>query len=162
MMGNKNINRRIKQIIFRMWLLTTSNPYKVADLWRKRGVPIGKDTCIYRDVIISGEGSEDISIGNNCVLTGCALIGHDASTNRYLNIKYGDPSPSLPIVIEDDCFIGYRSIILMGVTVGRGSIVGAGTVVTSDVPPNSIVAGNPAKIICSVDDLVKKRRKLFS
>lgn len=52
-------------------------------------------------------------------------------------------------VIGSNCFIGGRSIVLPGVTVGDGSIVAAGSVVTKDVPPNSIVAGNPAKVIRS-------------
>ena len=53
------------------------------------------------------------------------------------------------VKIENDCWIAANSIILAGVTVGRGSIVAAGSVVTKDVPPFSIVGGNPAKIIKS-------------
>ena len=51
------------------------------------------------------------------------------------------------IVIEDDVFIGMNCLILKGVTIGRGSVVGAGSVVTDDVPPDAIVAGNPARIL---------------
>lgn len=51
------------------------------------------------------------------------------------------------IVIEDDVFIGMNSLILKGVTIGKGSVVGAGSVVTKDVPPGVIIAGNPARII---------------
>jgi maltose O-acetyltransferase len=50
-------------------------------------------------------------------------------------------------VIGDDVWIGTRAILLPGVTVGRGAIVGAGAVVTADVPPRAIVGGNPARII---------------
>jgi acetyltransferase-like isoleucine patch superfamily enzyme len=53
------------------------------------------------------------------------------------------------IVIEDDCWLASGSIILAGVTIGRGSIIAAGAVVTKDVPPYSIVAGNPARVIRS-------------
>jgi acetyltransferase-like isoleucine patch superfamily enzyme len=53
------------------------------------------------------------------------------------------------VTIEDDCWIASNSIILAGVTVGKGSVIGAGSVVTKDVPAFSIVAGNPAKIIKS-------------
>ena len=53
----------------------------------------------------------------------------------------------LDITIEDDVWIGSRAIILKGVTIGRGSIVGAGAVVTKSTPPYSIVAGNPAKMV---------------
>jgi acetyltransferase-like isoleucine patch superfamily enzyme len=52
-----------------------------------------------------------------------------------------------PIIIEDDVWIGCMSIILKGVTIGRGAIIGAGSVVTKDVPPYTIVAGNPARVI---------------
>lgn len=147
---------RIRDRWLRLMLIFTSDPYKVADLWRKRGLEIGEGTCIYRDVILGG-GEEPIRIGKNCVLTGCVILTHDASTNKLLGLRYGEPSVTQPVIIEDDCFIGYHSIILMGVRIGEGSIVGAGTVVTRDVPSNSVVAGNPAKIICSVDELVQKR-----
>ena len=50
-------------------------------------------------------------------------------------------------MIEDNVFIGARSIIMKGVHIGNGSVVGAGSVVTKDVPANVIVAGNPAKIV---------------
>jgi acetyltransferase-like isoleucine patch superfamily enzyme len=53
----------------------------------------------------------------------------------------------LEVVIEDDCDIGIGSIILPGVRIGRGSVVGAGSVVTKDVPPCSVVAGNPAVLL---------------
>jgi len=151
----------LKNYFFRLRLLLTSNPLSVTKLWRDLGYKIGENTLIYHDVVLSGNGKEPIEIGNNCVLTGCTLIAHDASTNKFLGLKYGEKSPSLPIIIEDDCFIGYQSIILMGVTIGKGSIVGAGAVVSKDVPPNSVVSGNPAKVICSVDHLVEKRRNLF-
>lgn len=52
-----------------------------------------------------------------------------------------------PIIIEDDVWIGFNCIILKGVTIGRGAIIGAGTLITKNVPPFAIVIGNPAKII---------------
>jgi acetyltransferase-like isoleucine patch superfamily enzyme len=55
--------------------------------------------------------------------------------------------PNSPLVIHDSVWIGVSSIILKGVTIGKGAIIGAGSVVTKDVPPWTIVAGNPASII---------------
>lgn len=57
---------------------------------------------------------------------------------------------SAPIIIEDDVWLASRVIILKGVRIGKGSIVGAGSVVTKSIPPNSFVAGNPAKVIRSL------------
>ena len=53
------------------------------------------------------------------------------------------------IIIEDHVWIGFNSIILKGVVVGNGAIIAAGSVVTKDVPPRTMVGGNPAKIICN-------------
>lgn len=55
-----------------------------------------------------------------------------------------------PVRVEDDAWIGCLSVILKGVTVGKAAVVGAGSVVTSDVPPNTIVSGNPAKIVRTI------------
>jgi len=63
-----------------------------------------------------------------------------------------------PIIVEDDVWIGARSLILSGVTIGKGAIIAAGSVVTKNVPPYSIVGGNPAKIIRFrfEDDIIKE------
>lgn len=75
---------------------------------------------------------------NSYIAFGATLLTHDRTRGVYLET-----------VIEENCFIGARSIIMPGVTVGHNSIVAAGAVVTRDVPPASIVAGNPAQIIRS-------------
>lgn len=143
---------------YQLRIITTSDPYLVAGFWRRRGFQIGEGTCIYRNVILD-VGNGKIIIGKNCVLTGCMVLTHDASTNRQLGIKYGMPSIRKNVVIEDECFIGVGAIILMGVTVGRESIIGAGAVVTKDVPPGCIVAGNPARVVGTTQSLVAKRAK---
>ncbi|MGR3465597.1 acyltransferase [Limimaricola sp.] len=66
------------------------------------------------------------------------ILTHDFTRGLYLHTRIGA-----------DCFIGGRSLILPGVEIGDGSIVGAGSVVTRSVPPRSIVAGNPARILRS-------------
>ena len=78
-----------------------------------------------------------IHIGDGtCVLYGAMILSHDAC-RRIKTDTY----------IGKNCVIGVRSIILPGVTIGDSSIVGAGAVVTKDVPAHSVVAGNPAKVI---------------
>lgn len=84
-----------------------------------------------------------IHIGKNAHIAREAVIrdydGHFIETTNYRTSK--------PIDIGDNVWIGYRAMILKGVTIGEGAIVAANSVVTKDVPPHSIVAGNPAKII---------------
>lgn len=151
------MNKLISKFL-RLYISLSSNPINVTRIWKKLGVNIGEGTYIYRNVVLSTGENERITIGKNCVLTGCTILAHDASTNRLLGLQYGEPSISKPVIIEDECFIGYGAIILMGVTIGKGSIVGAGAIVTQNVPPNSVVAGNPAKIIMSTFELVERRR----
>ena len=55
--------------------------------------------------------------------------------------------PAAPIVIGDDVFVGMEALVLKGVTIGDGAVVGAGAVVTQDVPPRTVVAGNPAQAV---------------
>ena len=64
----------------------------------------------------------------------------------YHSLSMNTPK-SKPIIIQDDVWIGRRAIILKGVTIGEGAVVAAGSIVTKDVPPHTLVAGNPAKII---------------
>ena len=64
-------------------------------------------------------------------------------------IKYQGVQENIPVVIEDGVWIGSRVIILAGIKIGYGSIIGAGAVVTKDVEPYTIVAGNPAVVIAT-------------
>ncbi len=89
------------------------------------GVALGKDVSIGPDVVI---------------YTGTHSIG-PGSQRRLPDVVAKE------VRIEDGCWIGLAAMILPGVTVGRGSVVAAGAVVTQDVPPNSYVEGNPARVI---------------
>lgn len=84
-----------------------------------------------------------IKIGNN------VAIAHDVTImdSDAHAIDYEGHQMSQPITIGDNVWIGSRAMILKGVNVGEGSIVAAGAIVTKDVPPNTIVAGSPAKVI---------------
>ena len=142
-------------VLFGMKLRKIPNPIINAQKFRFRGYKIGSGTYIYSTCSIDKTKYAKITIGKNCVLTGCTLLAHDASL-----FAHDKPTFFSPITIGDNCFIGWQSIILPGVTVGDNSIIGAGSVVTRDVPANSVVAGNPARVIKSVDELLEKRSKL--
>lgn len=89
----------------------------------------------------------NVKIGGNVLLidTDCHPIDYDV--RRMSN----DGTKSAPIVIEDDVWIGAHSIVLKGVTIGARSIIGAGSVVTKDIPADCIAAGNPCKVIKNVE-----------
>ncbi len=111
-----------------------------------QNIRIGRNTFVGRRTIM--QGRERIEIGEN------VLIGPDVfitSTNhgyheRHTIIQY-QGFESEKVTIEDDVWIGARSIILPGVTIGKGSVVAAGSVVTKDVGEYSVVGGNPAMLI---------------
>lgn len=86
---------------------------------------------------------ENIKIGNNVAIARDVII-RDTDAHEILDGKH---KKTKPVIIGNHVWIGTRAIIMKGVTIGDGSIVAAGAIVTKDVPANSIVAGVPAKII---------------
>jgi acetyltransferase-like isoleucine patch superfamily enzyme len=97
---------------------------------------------------------------------GRVVIGPDVLTADHIYIAdthhgYEDPSrpiidqpmaPAQPVRIERGAFLGIRAVVLQGVTIGENAYVGAGAVVTEDVPPRSVVVGNPARVVSQFDD----------
>lgn len=114
----------------------------------------GSDIRVFKDAELNiGSGyctsgvqivcAKKISIGNNVAIARDVII-RDNDAHQIMREGY---EPNKEIVIEDNVWIGNRSIIMKGVTIGEGAIVGAGSIVTKNVPPHTIVAGNPAKVI---------------
>jgi maltose O-acetyltransferase len=87
-------------------------------------------------------GSKRIKIGDNCLI-GAHVMMMDCDFHR-IEDKSWDTS-GLPIVLEDRVWLGNRSIVLKGVTIGEDAVVAAGSVVTRDIPPRTLVAGVPAR-----------------
>lgn len=96
--------------------------------------------------------NSSIKIGNNVKIGGdCIIIDTDAHSLDHINRRYFQSdnlnTHNAPITIEDDVLIGTRCIILKGVTIGARSIIGAGSIVSKNIPADCIAAGNPAKVI---------------
>jgi acetyltransferase-like isoleucine patch superfamily enzyme len=89
-----------------------------------------------------------ISIGSKVLLGPmCAIIGANHGTDDLKVPIQDQPQVSGPIVIADDVWIGARAVIMPGLVIGEGAVVAAGAVVTKPVPPRTIVAGMPAKVV---------------
>lgn len=114
-------------------------------------ITIGKNTFLGRGVVIStsNSGSSPISIGRDVMLAQDVMViggNHSIILGTTPMNRLGEGKQG-PINIGNDVWLGARSIVLTGVTIGDGAVVGAGSVVTKSVAANTIVAGSPAKVI---------------
>jgi maltose O-acetyltransferase len=121
---------------------------------RSMGMVIGHDVWLPASTWVDASHCYLISIGNHCGFgADCLILAHDAQMDEFL-----DAARVGRVVIHESCHIGARTIILPGVEIGPRTIVGAGSVVTKSLPPESVCAGNPAKVICGLDEYLEKHR----
>jgi acetyltransferase-like isoleucine patch superfamily enzyme len=122
-------------------------------------IRIGNNTFIGRSLLVC---ADRIEIGDDVLIAwGCTIVDHNSHSiewserecdvkNYYRGFKIWDHVRIEPVKICDKVWIGFNSIILEGVTVNEGAVIGCGSVVTKDVPPYTVVAGNPARAIRSL------------
>jgi maltose O-acetyltransferase len=127
----------------------------------------GQPKYIASDLQIDSSDYSAISIAKGVIISSeVRLLTHDYSVAKAFDESFGtigrDVRRIAPINIEEFAFIGLRSTILPGVRIGRNAIVGACSVVTKDVEPGTVVAGNPARPICTIDDYCKKVASHYS
>lgn len=118
------------------------------------GMKVGKNFGRLNGVILDPSHCWLIEIGNDVTLAPRVhILCHDASTKKFLNYtKIGR------VTIGDNVFIGAESVVLPGVTIGNNVIVGANSTVTHDIPDNTVVAGSPARVICTLKEYLAKEK----
>lgn len=134
------------------------NNIRLLSLCNISSISVGK--CSYGDIDVHTFGNEEekLLIGNYCSITnGCSFIlsgEHDYKRfttfpidKMFCKENTVDAKCKGQIIIEDDVWIGFNCTILSGVRIGKGAVIGAGSVVSQDIPPYSIVVGSPAKVI---------------
>lgn len=137
---------------------------KSARLWAPEYIRIGKEVYIGKEVMIEC----NCELGDFVLLANrVGIVGRRDHDFRTLGVPIrfstwvGDSTEAAvlaPAVVESDVWIGYGAIVLSGVRIGRGSVVAAGAVVTKDVPPYSIISGNPAAVVAERFSTDRDRR----
>ena len=147
-----NVFHQIRKLVARLresYELRKYSPTTIAEYLRRQGSQIGEGCFI----VPTSLGTEPylVKIGNHVAIAhGVIFSTHDGATWIFRD-EVPDTQVFGPIIIEDNCIIGNNAILLPNIRIGRNSVVGAGSVVISDVPPNSVVVGVPARPLGSVD-----------
>ncbi len=156
-----NNQRTLISIIKGVWvrLLSVIIPFTfpahlTTSLHRLRGVKVGKGSKINRTAQIDDAYPHLVEIGQKVWITwGVMILCHQRDLTYY---EIGQPVMDCPlktgkVVIKDGSHIGIGSIIMPGVSIGEGAVIGAGSVVTQDIPPFCVAIGSPAKVIKSLN-----------
>jgi acetyltransferase-like isoleucine patch superfamily enzyme len=148
--------------LLRLWLLCRGS--KVAYL-RSAGARIGSHTALLNSVSEFGSEPWLVEIGSRVsIAKGVTFITHDGGSRvfrRWIPGSSAFGNRFAPIRVRDNCVIGLRAILLPGVVVGPDSIVGAGSVVTRDVPPGTVAAGVPARVLSTLDEYTARYQRLM-
>ena len=113
-------------------------------------IEIGENFCSNHNFLVLD--SAKVKIGNNVLIgPNCSLY----TSTHPLNYKEREVGTELakPITIEDNVWLGGNVVVLAGITIGRNSVIGAGSVVSKDIPENSVAIGNPCKVIKTIDGI---------
>lgn len=144
---NKFINRCLSQYLTS--LVNTENGVINAevDLYHPENIFLGKNAYVNGGKLYAGNSSK-IIIGNNCMISYGVHIRTTTHNYKERNVPMNNQGGyEKDIIIEDNCWIGYGAQIMPGITIHKGSVVGAGAVVTKDVEKNTVVGGVPATVI---------------
>jgi maltose O-acetyltransferase len=134
---------------------------RLAKRWERlqeKGMQIGRNVWLPPSTWIDTSYCFLISIGDHCGFgEECHILAHDAQMDEFI-----DAARIGRVRIHESCHIGARCIILPGVDIGPRTIVGAGSLVSKSLPPDTVCAGTPARVICSLDEYLTRHRERLS
>lgn len=133
-----------------------------ANYLRRSGVEVGEGCHFFdaRTINVDLQRPHMLRFGKYVKVTGYVhILCHDYSRSVVLQSGGGHFGEARETVIGDNVFIGTHSIVLMGSHIGADSIIGAGAVVSGAWPEGSVIAGNPARLVCTLDEFAAKRER---
>lgn len=154
--------KRIIKSFYRLYY--TSSSKRFLAYLRKQGIKVGDGTIIWdpKHIQIDTTRPELLEIGENVFLhKGTIILTHDWASWCFINSDAEFYPSHERIKIGSNVWLGENVTILKGVTIGNNVIIGIGTIVTKDIPSNSIVAGIPAKVVGTYDDYLAKRSMAY-
>lgn len=154
---------KVINYLLRQWYLSDNKRY--IRFLRKKGIEIGINFVIHgscKNILIDLTRPTLISIGDNVQINrNFTLLTHDYTTSVFINLYDEFISSSGSIKIGNNVSFAMNCAVLKGVTIGDNCFIGYGSVVTKDIPSNSVAVGSPAKVICTIDEYFKKRKKMY-
>ena len=163
---NRFVHKRHKGSVIRRRTRIDVLPFNAFELGANS---IIEDFCTVNNGVGAVKIGDNTLIGMNNVIIGPVNIGNNVIFAQNivasgLNHEYRDPETPIrfqpvttaTITVEDDCWIAANTVLTAGITIGRHSVIGAGSVVTKDIPPYSVAVGNPAKVLKRYDPAVKE------
>ncbi len=147
---------------YRISLLTNKT---FTNYLRRKGMRIGDNVLFTnrKTLDIDLHKPSLVEIGNNVFINrGFSLLTHDYVSHVFLNIYNDYVSSTGKVKIGNNVAFGRNVTVLKGCTIGDNVFVGFGSIVTKDIPPNSVVVGAPARVVCSIDEYYNKRKNLYA
>lgn len=155
-----NVFRRIMRKISYRYAI--SNSSRFINFLRKKGIMIGDD-CFFQSpktAVVDITRPLLVEIGNHCYfLENFTLLTHDNVAKVFGPIKHDFLPSSGRVVIGNNVYFTRNCTVLKGVTIGDNCIIGYGATIVKSIPSNSVVAGTPARVICTVDEYYNRRKK---
>lgn len=153
------ILKKIYKKALKIYYTSSSNRY--IKFLRKKGCVIGKN-CVFRNVKtarIDITRPSLIEIGSNVDMNhNFQIMTHDWAAGVFRNVFHNILPSSGKVKIGSNIYFGTDVIVLKGVTIGDNCVIAAGSIITKDIPANSVAAGAPAKVICTLEEYYEKRR----